>query len=802
MSRTPGRTPGRAKRGEEQYLPYNADPKTIGTRSNAQMPTNVRRTDDGFEDPEAFFFSPTNTDANRTIASAFQTPGGASSYGAQTPMTIASASTLRRNASRLSDLDVDDEDDEGIADDLLNDEDDLQMATPSQNLGQRYFPESTPPSVILPSRSRPLANSPSVNMSFDALPSPSRSLRTPHAINRSPRKSLATINQISPSRSTRARPSPMNGQDRSPLRAPGGREEFNDDEITDTSFVDQSALDTDLNTSTLAGENSSSSKRSKTRSPNQSMKNASRKSRTGGNVSLVHGDDDGDDSRLDDEAADNSQMDDEDGPDITPDHGRRKSRISVMSRKSNATRNGDNLGDEDLDRTREGSFSDNDNGPEFSYDAGADNGADLNGFDDTANDISIGIDDDDVQQDGEISALVDDMAAGKADEEEEEDADGAADVSMEEQAVADEDRSGGEGEEGEEEDAPPEPKKRGRPKKVAQTRERGPSKPRGVREGSVAVKPRKTRISQIGAGNASDSDEEDGYHGNFKTRRSKRQHFKPLEWWRNERFEYMRGPQLPVIKEVVTYPAEPPTPFAEKHKRSRTRTGRSASAVPNGKRRRDSLNDEDNGSAEEDVEGWDANTESLGLVQDYPSANEVHRRVACAKAMLEPRPVSKGAYQYQKVFGEGQFMAAGVVYIPVGSSKATKPSKDNAYVFHVIRGAVQVTVHRTSFVMARGGQFLIPRGNEYQIENVTKSTEVQLFFAQARKIRADETELEPPSAEAAAVPAETSSTSKNQRSKPPQSKSRVSITPVGKGGNGGKKRKKGAAAAASESGSE
>lgn len=42
--------------------------------------------------------------------------------------------------------------------------------------------------------------------------------------------------------------------------------------------------------------------------------------------------------------------------------------------------------------------------------------------------------------------------------------------------------------------------------------------------------------------------------------------------------------------------------------------------------------------------------------------------------------------------------------------------------------------------MAVGGQFLIPRGNAYAIENVSPTTKAKLFFAQARKITASEAE--------------------------------------------------------------
>jgi centromere protein C len=86
--------------------------------------------------------------------------------------------------------------------------------------------------------------------------------------------------------------------------------------------------------------------------------------------------------------------------------------------------------------------------------------------------------------------------------------------------------------------------------------------------------------------------------------------------------------------------------------------------------------------------------------------------------------VSGSEFKYQKVFGEDQFIASGVVYIPVGGSKPSKQSKDNSYVglhclisyprslqvFYVIAGAVQVTVTKTSFVMVPGGMFMVPRG--------------------------------------------------------------------------------------------
>lgn len=51
--------------------------------------------------------------------------------------------------------------------------------------------------------------------------------------------------------------------------------------------------------------------------------------------------------------------------------------------------------------------------------------------------------------------------------------------------------------------------------------------------------------------------------------------------------------------------------------------------------------------------------------------------------MLNPKSVDGSQFMYQKIFGEGQFIAAGVVHIPPGGKKPGKHSKDNAYVRYI-----------------------------------------------------------------------------------------------------------------------
>lgn len=60
--------------------------------------------------------------------------------------------------------------------------------------------------------------------------------------------------------------------------------------------------------------------------------------------------------------------------------------------------------------------------------------------------------------------------------------------------------------------------------------------------------------------------------------------------------------------------------------------------------------------------------------------------------------------------------------------------------FYVLEGAVKVTVHRTAFIVAPNGMFLIPRGNLYAIKNEADRP-AKLFFVQARRTPVDETTI-------------------------------------------------------------
>ena len=229
-------------------------------------------------------------------------------------------------------------------------------------------------------------------------------------------------------------------------------------------------------------------------------------------------------------------------------------------------------------------------------------------------------------------------------------------------------------------------------------------------------------------------------------RRSKRRRYSPLAWWRLEKVVYGRRENgvclVPSIKEIHRIPVEKPEPLgAKKRKFSRKKSQtveRELQQVV----------------VYDPEEGWDDETDPHCSVLEYGEDGlEVDRRecftvevsrnttlmswfagVAFTAKMVAPKAAAQGAFYFQKVFGDGDFLAAGQLIIPPNSTKPTKGTKDNTFVrlsfiiaftfriitylptqvFYVIQGAVKFCVHKTNFILATGGMFMIPRGRACQ----------------------------------------------------------------------------------------
>jgi hypothetical protein len=61
--------------------------------------------------------------------------------------------------------------------------------------------------------------------------------------------------------------------------------------------------------------------------------------------------------------------------------------------------------------------------------------------------------------------------------------------------------------------------------------------------------------------------------------------------------------------------------------------------------------------------------------------------------MMDPKPAFNNQYQFQKIYQELDYLAGGILDIPVGGRKDTKPAKDNSYVrsnFHFRQLAISL----------------------------------------------------------------------------------------------------------------
>ena len=91
------------------------------------------------------------------------------------------------------------------------------------------------------------------------------------------------------------------------------------------------------------------------------------------------------------------------------------------------------------------------------------------------------------------------------------------------------------------------------------------------------------------------------------------------------------------------------------------------------------------------------------MIEDY--------RIAVAKSAIKPQPLQGSKVHFEKLFQDGTYVACGIMDIVVGGQKGAKPTRHSFMNFAVMTGKVEVKVHRTAFIIGKGGLFVVPRGN-------------------------------------------------------------------------------------------
>ncbi|KAH8813548.1 Mif2/CENP-C like-domain-containing protein [Flagelloscypha sp. PMI_526] len=295
---------------------------------------------------------------------------------------------------------------------------------------------------------------------------------------------------------------------------------------------------------------------------------------------------------------------------------------------------------------------------------------------------------------------------------------------------------------------------------------------RRARSGSVAP-----LIEKIPRSRTSDED-------TTGLRRSTRYRYTPLAFWRLEKPVYARPTPppsdeedsddelglrirkekraaLPYIKELERYPEEPVIPLGKAGRNQRAakaRESRSGASKPREVRivheiinrhyndRHDDVANHRNSNGTnsrdpdiEDTEDWDYDTQEKCIVLKYPEIDvEVNRRIAAPKHKQNPIPSKGGGWHYEKLFDDANYTAQGILILPPGGKKPSKGSKDNTFHFFVHEGAVNLAIHNSNRLLAKGACFMVPRGNTYFIQNVSQTHRAFLVFTQSRKLREGE----------------------------------------------------------------
>ncbi|KAK8134054.1 inner kinetochore subunit cnp3 [Apiospora sp. TS-2023a] len=231
--------------------------------------------------------------------------------------------------------------------------------------------------------------------------------------------------------------------------------------------------------------------------------------------------------------------------------------------------------------------------------------------------------------------------------------------------------------------------------------------------------------------------------GNISTTRSGRISAKPLEFWKGERYEYDtdnedlvpdkggRHIKLATIKSVVRMEAEPDEPKAKR----RGRPGTGARGRPKRQTPVEDIEEEEDRSDWEDDPGHIIG-ECIAWRPEYeaepPEGEEevevYDEEVAISGTAIQMKDIKGATFQFAKTLTL-PFFGSGLVDLPPGAEKKPKNARKMQMVFFVHYGSVVVKLAGTEFRIGKGGQFFVPRGNQYAIENPTDKP-ARIFFAQ------------------------------------------------------------------------
>ncbi|GAB7365393.1 hypothetical protein MBLNU230_g6471t1 [Neophaeotheca triangularis] len=203
----------------------------------------------------------------------------------------------------------------------------------------------------------------------------------------------------------------------------------------------------------------------------------------------------------------------------------------------------------------------------------------------------------------------------------------------------------------------------------------------------------------------------------------------PLKHWANEHMIYKHGEIEGIVRADEVEKLQP-----QKAKRK---------AGPKNKTRKT------NASRLDDAEGDESGTESilpdeweqeLGVIsgevpswdpqtQQTDANNLVKEDLGFASSSIVTKEVSGSDFRFAKILNL-PFFGSGMVELPPEGFKRAKNSRKMQMVFFVHEGKCLVDVGGNEFAVAKGGVWVVPRGNNYAITNESRSMTAKVFFAQ------------------------------------------------------------------------
>lgn len=253
-----------------------------------------------------------------------------------------------------------------------------------------------------------------------------------------------------------------------------------------------------------------------------------------------------------------------------------------------------------------------------------------------------------------------------------------------------------------------------------------------ARSGSRGASPQREWRETVEHSDANSDDSDPG------TRRGKRLRVKPLAFWRGEKLVYGRGGRrrsiggtlglsLPEVKEIIHVDVEEDKPKRRYNRKQpgakpgRRRVKHEDDSYDDDRQQDPAADPEDDFEAEEVVS---AEVHSL----DEPEVRD-RQTIAYPLTAYSPRAVVDQGIFFQRTLKDKDFFAAGLLDLPPGAAKTRRSSKRNLMFFCVYQGYVEVDVSENVFRLRRGAQFMVPRGNDYEIRNVGANN-ARLFFSQ------------------------------------------------------------------------